>query len=305
MIVTTCADFRAALAELSPLGDPRTTARAAFLVAPAGNELAAESARDNRYMQADAPFDVQRALLQHAALAQALREDVPTIVFPGDPATPDAMFPNNVFGTVPGKLIVGSMRHPVRKREAARSDIRGFFRDVLGYAETDLSQRGDCVAELTGSLVIDHARGIGYCGLSERCDLAGACAMHEAFGLRLTFAFELAQGEYHTNVVMASLAGRAAILAPEGFADPEVPHAIARAFDDRTIQLSLQQKRAYAGNAITLSPLRVWMSWRAASSLAAAQRASLAEWGFAIGSVPLDEIEKAGGSLRCCIAEIF
>jgi len=24
-----------------------------------------------------------------------------------------------------------------------------------------------------------------------------------------------------------------------------------------------------------------------------------------IGTVPLDEIEKAGGSLRCCVAEIF
>jgi N-dimethylarginine dimethylaminohydrolase len=39
--------------------------------------------------------------------------------------------------------------------------------------------------------------------------------------------------------------------------------------------------------------------------LTSAQRAALAEWGFALGSVPLDEIEKAGGSLRCCVAEIF
>jgi hypothetical protein len=71
------------------------------------------------------------------------------------------------------------------------------------------------------------------------------------------------------------------------------------------IRLTPEQKRAYAGNAITLSPNRVWMSARAASSLTDAQRASLSEWGFAVGSVPLDEIEKAGGSLRCCVAEIF
>ena len=253
----------------------------------------------------DASFDAQRALVQHAALTQALRGDVPTIVFPGDVATPDAMFPNNVFATTPGKLIVGRMRHAVRQREAARADIRGFFRDVMGCEEIDLSQGNDGVAELTGSLVIDHARGIGYCGLSERCDMAGAHAMHEAFGLRLTFCFELAQCEYHTNVVMTSLAGRAVILAPDGFADPEVPRVIARAFEDRVIWLTPEQKRAYAGNAITLSPNRLWMSGRAASSLTDAQRASLAEWGFAIGSVPLDEIEKAGGSLRCCVGEIF
>jgi len=28
-------------------------------------------------------------------------------------------------------------------------------------------------------------------------------------------------------------------------------------------------------------------------------------WDFAVASVPLDEIEKAGGSLRCCVAGIF
>ncbi|HET7223107.1 MAG TPA: arginine deiminase-related protein, partial [Rhodanobacteraceae bacterium] len=288
VIATSAAAFLSALAKLPLLPDARATARAAFLVAPAADELAAESARDNRYMQMDASFDAQRALVQHAALTQALRGELPTIVFPGDVATPDAMFPNNVFATVPGRLIVGRMRHAVRQREAARADIRGFFRDVLGYEEIDLSQGNHGVAELTGSLVIDHARGIGYCGLSERCDMAGAHAMHEAFGLRLTFCFELAQCEYHTNVVMTSLAGRAVILAPDGFADPEVPRVIARAFEDRVIWLTPEQKRAYAGNAITLSPNRLWMSGRAASSLTDAQRASLAEWGFAIGSVPLD-----------------
>ena len=304
MLVTTPADFLAAAATLPPLPAPRVTARAAFLVAPAAAELAAESARDNRYMQMNAGFDATRARAQHAALTQALSADVPIITFPGDPATPDAMFPNNVFGTAPGRFIVGAMRHPVRQREAARTDIRDFFRDVLGRKEIDLSTHG-CIAELTGSLVIDHAHGIGYCGRSERCDLAGAQAMHDAFGLRLAFCFELAPGEYHTNVVMAALAGRAVILATDGFADAAVPRAIAQAFDNRAIWLNSEQKRAYAGNAITLSPQRVWMSQRAAAALTAAQRAQLADWGFAIGSVPLDEIEKAGGSLRCCVGEIF
>jgi hypothetical protein len=305
VITTSPATFLSALAELPLSTDARATARAAFLVAPAAKELASESARDNRYMQMDASFDAQHALVQHAGLVQALRGDVPTIVFPGDAATPDAMFPNNVFATAPGRFIVARMRHAVRRREAERADIRGFFRDVMRYEEIDLSRGDRGVAELTGSLVIDHARGIGYCGLSERCDMDGARAMHDAFGLRLMFCFELAAGEYHTNVVMTSLAGRAAILAPDGFADPEVPHAIACAFEDRVIRLTPEQKRAYAGNAITLSPDRVWMSERAAASLTDAQRASLADWGFAIGSVPLDEIEKAGGSLRCCVAEIF
>ncbi|HEX7348501.1 MAG TPA: arginine deiminase-related protein [Rhodanobacteraceae bacterium] len=305
MFVTSPNAFRAALATLAPPDHAATTARAAFLVAPAASELAAESTTDNRYMQLAAGFDIARARAEHAALAAALRADVPIVTFPGDPATPDAMFPNNVFATTPGHLVIARMRHAVRQREAARSDIRSFFRTIVGYREIDLADGCHGVAELTGSLVIDHARGIGYCGLSERCDVDGAHALQEAFGLPLLFCFELAAAEYHTNVVMASLAGRALVLAPDGFADPDVPRAIADACAGRALWLTAAQKAAYAANAITLAPHRVWMSAGAAAALSTQQRAALAEWGFAIGAVDLTEIEKAGGSLRCCVAEIF
>ncbi|WP_158880463.1 arginine deiminase-related protein [Rhodanobacter sp. L36] len=305
MITTSPAEFLKAFAALETRPDVATTARAAFLIAPADFSLAEESARDNRYMDMDRSVDPLKALAQHAELAQALRADCPVIVFPGDPSTPDAIFPNNVFATAPGRLIVGRMRHPVRQREAQREDIRAFFGDLLGYTETDLSTRDDLVAELTGSLIIDHRRGVGFCGLSERCDMAGARAIFEAFGLRLMFCFELTASEYHTNVVLAILAGRAAIIAADGFRDPSVPLAIATAYAERVIHLSPAQKQAFAGNAITLGEHRVWMSAVAAASLTGGQRALLALEGFEIGSVVLDEIEKAGGSLRCCVAEIF
>jgi hypothetical protein len=192
----------------------------------------------------------------------------------------------------------------VRRREAERADVRAFFRDTLGYRVVDFSHEG-FVAELTGSLVIDRARGIGYCGLSERCDLAGARAMHEAFGLTMTFCFELAEGEYHTNVVLALLASRMALLAPSGFRDPAVPAAIVRAFGNNAVELDRTQKNAFSGNAITLAPGRVWLSARGVAALQPAQRSAVACAGFAIGEGELGEIEKAGGSLRCCVAEIF
>jgi len=304
MIVTTPADFRAAYSpERFPLRGP-ATARAAFLVSPYGFALAAESATDNRYMAMDEEADSARALGEHATLATALRGSVPTVVFPGDPFTPDAVFPNNVFASAPGRLIVGAMRHAVRRREAARADIRGFFRDLLQCEIVDLSTE-PLTAELTGALVIDRARGIGFCGLSERCDMAGARAMHEAFGLNLTFCFALARGEYHANVVFAQLASRAAIIAPDGFADPAVVDAIAAVYAPRVVYLDAAQKAAFAGNAIALAQDSVWMSARAAASLRPQQCAALADWGFALRSVELGEIEKAGGSLRCCVAEIF
>ena len=310
MFVTSAAEF---LEVYSPQRFPilaPTTARAAFLVAPQGFSLAAESATDNRYManagngHADSQVDALRALGEHATLASALRASVPTIVFPGDAATPDGVFPNNVFATTSGRAIVGAMRHEVRRREAAREDIRAFFREILGYEIVDLSQT-PLVAELTGSLVIDRGRGIGFCGLSERCDLAGARAMHEAFGLELTFCFDLAPGEYHTNVVLAQLASRALMIAAGGFAERSAADAIARVYAPNVIWLSDAQKAAFAGNAITLDETGVWLSERAAAALTAAQKTDLAAWGFDMRCVALVEIEKAGGSLRCCVGEIF
>ena len=304
MIVDSPGDFLAAIAARSyPLRYP-ATAKAAFLVAPDGFRLADESARDNRYMAMDQRIDADRARAQHAELLRRLSASLPTFAFPGDPECPDGLFPNNVFATSQRRLIVGSMRHPVRRREAQRQDVRRYFAEVIGYDTVDLSEQ-DFVAELTGSLVIDHARGIGFCGLSERCDRNGAAAMHQAFGLDLTFCFDLAASEYHTNVVLATLAGRAAIVAPDGFADAGVPAAIAAFYDGRVIELTREQKSAYAANAITLDSTRVWMSASAAHSLHADQRARLADWGFDVEPVALDEIEKAGGSLRCCVAEIF
>lgn len=278
-------------------------AKAAFVVTPEGFALAEQSASDNAYMDLAVSVDPGRALAQHRELQRALSTALPTIAFPGDPATPDGLFPNNVFATAPGRLILGHMRHAVRQREAERADIRGFFA-AMGYAPVDLrAQPGIC--ELTGALIIDRARGLGYAGLTERCDEAGAAAMHAAFGLRATLMFDLAPGEYHTNVVMSVLAGRALVICPQGFADPAVPAAIAGLHAPHVVEISPAQKAAFAGNCIALSSDRVWISQAGADALLPAQRATLAAAGFALAPVALDEIEKAGGSLRCCVAEIY
>ncbi len=302
MITNSPAAFLRAFAELEPCAP--ACASGAFLVRPEHFALAAESASDNAYMATQTGVDAERAAHQHAALADALSDDVPVTVFAGAADTPDAIFPNNVFATTAERFIVGRMRHPVRQREADNPAVREHFA-ASGRALVDLSGRDDLVAELTGVLVIDRARGAGFAGMSRRCDRAGVEAMHAAFGLELTLCFDLAPGEYHTNVVMALLASRAVILAPDGFADPAVPEAIAQAYDGRALWLDAGQKQAFAGNAITLAEDRVWMSARAAAALGDRQKTELADWGFRIGQVELDEIEKAGGSLRCCVAEIF
>lgn len=280
------------------------TARAAFLVAPDGFARADESASDNRYMHDSADFDAGTALEQHHELQRALATELPVVCFAGDPRAPDGLFPNNVFATAPGCLIVGRMRHAVRRREAERADIREFFGDLLRYRTLDLSLQPHA-CELTGSLVIDRVRGLGFCGLSERCDEAGAALMHEAFGLRATLLFDLAPGEYHANVVLAVLAGRAALVCAGGFADPAAAAAIAGLYAPHGIVLGAAEHAAFAGNAISLRPGTVWMSQGAEAALTPASRQALSGAGFQVRSVPLQAVEAAGGSLRCCVAEIY
>ena len=280
------------------------TARAAFLVAPDGFRLAEQSAQDNAYMADAGAFDAARASAQHRDLHRAFAAVLPTICFAGDPATPDALFPNNVFGTAAGRYVVGRMRHEVRQHEATRADIRTYFRDVLGYREIDLSLQPHA-CELTGALVIDRARGLGFCGLSERCDEAGARLMHDAFGLRATLMFDLSAGEYHTNVVLAVLAGRAAVICPQGFASEDAVDVITTLYAPHAIRCAPGEHAAFVGNCITLGQDKVWMSAAAGRALSPVHRQQLVDAGFEVATVELDAIEAGGGSLRCCVGEIF
>jgi N-dimethylarginine dimethylaminohydrolase len=129
--------------------------------------------------------------------------------------------------------------------------------------------------------------------------------MHEAFGLRATLLFDLAPGEYHTNVVLAVLAGRAAILCPRGFADADAVEAIAALYAPHAVLCSEAEHAAFVGNAIAVTPDRVWMSAQAGRTLDSGNRERLRAAGFEVASVELDAIEAGGGSLRCCVGEIF
>jgi N-dimethylarginine dimethylaminohydrolase len=303
VIVTTPQQFTQALAQVPARATGPATMAAALVVSPVGFRIS-EQPVDNLYMRTIA-VDPSRAMRQHHGLVEALGCcGVPVLVFPGREGLDDAVFPNNAFATVPGRFIVGSMRHPVRRAEAAREDIRRLFTDTLGRTLVDLSAT-DCIAELTGPLVVDRGRGLGFCGLSQRADEAGCAAMHAAFDLRLTFRFALQPGEYHTNVVLSVLAGRACVLDPAAFVDPEVPEAIAAAYPGRTLALDPGEKAAFAGNCLAVTDRDVMLSQTAFAGLRPGSRAALESWGFRLHAVDVDEFEKAGGSLRCLIAEVF
>ena len=81
--------------------------------------------------------------------------------------------------------------------------------------------------------------------------------------------------------------------------------AIAGLYAPHAVRLRPPQQAAFAGNAIALSPGRVWMSAGGAGALDPPQRQALAAAGFELAQVPLTALEAGGGSLRCCVAEVF
>jgi hypothetical protein len=304
MIVKHASDFIRALEENNLPADSPSVPRGVLMVRPEEFYVGRETALDNHYMDLSSTADPDRAQRQFLGLVALIRKcGTEVLVFPGDRRTPDDVFPNNVFATVPGRLIIGNMRYPIRKLEAERNDIPAWFTE-RGYRVIDLRKK-NCVAELTGVLIMDRARRIGFCGLSERVDEAGVAAMHEAFGLRLTYCFQLTPDEYHTNVVFSVLAARACVLYPGACADPATPNAIEAAFPGRTLLLDKHEKDHFVGNCISLNDRDLFMSQVAADALRPASRERLESWGFRIHSTELDELEKAGGSLRCMVAKIF
>jgi len=304
MIVDNANNFIAALTHKEHPADSPATPKGVLMVEPEGFYVGEETALDNHYMDLSDTADPDRALRQFHRLVQLIRNcGTEVLVFPGSARTPDDVFPNNVFATVPGRLVIGKMRYPIRQLEAERTDIPTYFTE-RGYRIIDLRAR-DCVAELTGVLIMDRARRIGFCGISERVDRAGAAAMHKAFGLKLTYCFDLTPDEYHTNVVFSVLAARACVLYPDSCAEPEAPRAIETAFPKRTLLINRYEKDHFVGNCISLNNTDLFMSQSAADALQPANRAKLESWGFRIHSTELDELEKSGGSLRCMVAKIF
>jgi hypothetical protein len=304
MIVNSASEFKKAMKPECFPSDSPAVPRGIIMVEPADFFVSSETSPDNRYLDTGQTANPERALFQYRQLLQLIRDSGLRVKsFPGDPEHPDGIFPNNVFATIPGRLIIGAMLYAGRRAEADRKDIREHF-SSRGYETVDLSGKG-CVAELTGPLVLDRARRVGFCGRSRRVNRSGVRAMHGAFALRLTFEFELKPDEYHTNVLMSVLAGRACVIHPEAFVDENVPLAIAGAYPGRTLFIDRKEKDAFAGNCIALTASDLFMSQAGVDALRPTSLAKLESWGFVLHSTELDEIEKAGGSLRCMIAEVF
>ncbi len=128
MIVDNANNFITALASNTYPSDSPATPKAVLMVEPEGFYVGEETALDNHYIDLADSADPERAVRQFHDLVALIRScGTEVLVFPGSVRTPDDVFPNNVFATVPGRLVIGNMRYPIRQLEAERKDIPAFF----------------------------------------------------------------------------------------------------------------------------------------------------------------------------------
>jgi len=282
----------------------QTAASNTFQVAPAASSEVVAT-------QADEEFGRLQALLVGAGITVRVFDD------PGEPHTPDAVFPNNWFSThADGTLVLYPMAALNRRAERRPAWI-AVLQEELGTTRLhDLShhEAAGRVLEGTGSLVLDRRERVAYGALSSRThpQVAGEFAAALGYRLRL-FATEPQRGQpvYHTNVLL-SLGATAAVICLSAIADERERQAIAAelvASGRELVLIDPGQLGEFAGNVLALrnpQGRRFWvMSSRAHAAFSPAQREQLARHGELLHS-PLSTIEAVGGgSARCMLAELF
>ncbi|MDZ7642843.1 MAG: arginine deiminase-related protein [Woeseiaceae bacterium] len=285
------------------------------------NPLTADSNRFQGKTDLSPEAQQAAALAEFNALADALQvagirviciDDTP------DPATPDAIFPNNWITTHADGTVVLYPMEAINRRTERRQDVVDTLATEHGFTITrviDLSahETQGHFLEGTGSLVLDRVNRIAYACLSSRTHLD---ALRD-FAQRLDYdivAFDAVDRGgapiYHTNVLM-NVGEELAVVCLEAIPRDDQRRALTGSLEKtghRIVDITFDQLEAFAGNMLELRAAdghRVLaMSGQAHQSLTPEQLRAI-EANATIVSAPIDRIEaSAGGSVRCMLAEI-
>lgn len=295
------------------------------MVRPVDFQFNEQTARDNEFQHPlkDGSAN-QKALAEFENAVSILRsKGVEVIVVeknPNYPEMPDAVFPNNWFGTdAEGTLHLFPMKTPNRRLETQQIhqvkpllQEAGFVIKAEKYWEVDL---GDgAILEGTGSLILDRANKIVYAAISERTQKLAVEIFAREMGYEpVIFQTRSSKGfpYYHTNVVM-SVGEKMAVVCldciPSIVERETVRGSLLQTHTLVTISLE-QLESGFCGNLLQVKnkdgkPLTV-LSKTAFDALNQDQKNRMASFGELI-PIDIPTIEYVGGgSIRCMMAEIF
>lgn len=291
------------------------------MVRPAGFYSNPETAGTNAF-QAIGGLEKDLTIAAHAEfdrMVSVLKEaGIPLVVFQSpEIESPDAIFPNNWFISLPGgRFFLCPMLAPNRRRERGEGVIR-LLQEAIGFDSVEdwsVYEQEGIFLEGTGSIVYDHACKVAYAVRSPRTDevlFNKLCAetgytpvVFDSFGRD-------GSAVYHTNVVLHIGVGYA-VFCQDSVPDFSQREKVVSALVSgglKVIAISLGQMEAFAGNMLQVSSREGTMytvcSQTAFDSLNDDQKMDFDSMTQLL-PVSIPVIEKTGGgSARCMLAELF
>ena len=246
------------------------------------------------------------ASLRAAGVEVAVFDDLTT-------QTPDSVFPNNWFSTLPDGTVALFPMYATNRRTERRTDIVEVLRrDFVVHRVVDYSGAEEFgqFLEGTGAMVLDHDARLAYACRSNRLSpelFVRFCGDHGYEPVLFDAVDTLGVPVYHTNVLMA-VGTHVALVGAEMIPDPAQRSLVLQRLRDagkEVVELTTEQVHHFAGNCIELTGRDderiLVMSTTAARSLREDQR-TVIERSVRVLAVAAETIESAGGSVRCMIA---
>jgi len=319
------------------------SANAVLMVRPCDFEYNAQTAQDNEFMKYKEGV-TETALKEFDESVEILRrEGIHVVVLdqPEEPLqtkTPDAVFPNNWFGTTrDGKLIVYTMATENRRAETSRlhqvQEVlkkEGFMFDTCPLVLQNHTSNGtdgvqpEEILEGTGAFVIDHLEGSVYAAKSCRCHPS---ALNTYMQLRsndlkdsIMFETRSSNGKeiYHANVMLSIGTEFAVVCGDSIVENPDCEDCMPRSavlnkLAQRRTVINITHEQAekfFCANILEVRGSdnlpRIVMSASAYEGFTEEQRQTLSQFGKLV-PIPIQEAIEyvGGGSARCMLAELF
>ncbi len=239
------------------------------------------------------PPDPGRALTQHAELVATLeRLGVRVVRVRPTEETPYQVFTRDVVIGGLGEPLLATLREPLRQPELA-AVRRALEEASIPFVES----RGGC---LEGGDVVAHGCEV-FVGIGDRTDRAAADWLRErCYGEYDVHVLEMKPGFLHLDMIFNVLGDDRCVLFAAAFS-PDAARLIRERFSER-LEVDATEQRGRSTNFLPIGEGLVVAS----TTMAARVRDYIRAGGSELFLVEFDEIQKAGGSVRCstCLLDL-
>ena len=241
----------------------------------------------NPWMDVDAPVDADLALAQWDVLAATLESAGATVERIDQlPGNPDMVFAMN-YGFVDGDHVaISGFRYDERRPEAEAAE---WWFGELGYRASRIADAGAGAFEAGDAFVVGDRLLVAA---GPRTDLATHQVLAELLDVRVASVGVVHPGLYHLDLSFCPLDETRAIVAPSAW-DAAGWRTVQALVPDPLV-ITEDEAFTFCANSVVVSDVVVMPA-----GVPVRVARHLERWGFAVETVDVSELHKAGGSIRC------